>query len=271
MYDDDADRQEAERELRRAIAAARHSRNLAILDALLGLEGEATPGPWRAVPVPAERLQGDVAKLRGATGRAVTPDAWSGWDAALVAALRTGARGTLSARRRVLERHAPNPCGNSIDCARCVDGQENQHLWPCEDYTDAEAGLVMPHRVMLLPDQAGRQVEATCVCCGWSRFEDYSSDARTASRRADDWGLRHVDGDPAAQGDDAGADLGEVAGCVGVAYAAGDGELPAAGPRRRVLAEARPCPGCGTPATTWWELAGRLIHTRAPATATPAT
>lgn len=209
MYDDDETRELEQRDRARAAAAGRHARNLAALDALLALEAAASAAPWRAQRVPGMYDKGvDVAELHEVNDAAprgffmLTAGEWHGPDAALVAALRNAAGAQLAARRRVLERHAPNPCGATIDCARCIDGQENPEPFPCPDYLDAEAGLVMPHRCTVSVDLAAQLAAAACVCCGWSKATSYArreTGPPVAQRWAEVWARRHLEGDPAAQ------------------------------------------------------------------------
>lgn len=84
----------------------------------------------------------DVTKLRpGAAHAAVLAE---------LGAVRLEDPAALAGRRRILERHAPHD--GAPACSSCVDyiGGDRQE-WPCEDYLDAAAGLVVG-----LPGQAGR-------------------------------------------------------------------------------------------------------------------
>jgi hypothetical protein len=206
--DDAADREHAALLERRRDRQRRHAANLAALDALLALEAAASATPWRAQRVPTNHgLGGDVAQLHAVNDSArgfamLAPGEMAGADAALVAALRNGAKAALQARRRMLVRHAPNDYG---DCSRCADVYESPEPWPCEDYADAVAGLVMPHRVTVSVDRGAQLAAAACVCCGWSRtvpFARVATGAPVAERLAEVWARRHLEGDPAAQLDD---------------------------------------------------------------------
>lgn len=160
-------------------ARARHERNLAAVDALLVLvreddaAGRTPPGPIFA----------DQAGARSA----------------LLAVLWPNLTAQLEARRRVLERHAPESL-SPPDCSRCIDVQENPEPFPCEDYLDAEAGLVMPHRVQVTLDEVTRTADVVC-CCRWSRPFHYRrvTGGPVAERLARAWGDRHVAGEPDAQ------------------------------------------------------------------------
>lgn len=209
MIDDDETRELEQRDRARAAAADRHARNLAALGALLALEAAASAVPWRAQRVPGTYDRGvDVAELHEVNQAAprgffmLTPGEWHGPDAALVAALRNGANEALQARVRVLERHRPDPAGATIDCARCLDAQENPVPFPCPDYLDAEAGLVMPHRCTVSVDLAAQLAAAACVCCGWTKTTHYArpdTGPPVAQRLMEVWARRHLEGDPAAQ------------------------------------------------------------------------
>jgi hypothetical protein len=211
MNDDDADQEYAALLARRQDRARRHAANLAAVDALLALEATASATPWRAQRVPTLHGEGsDQAQLHQVSEAAprgfymLAPLSSFGPDMALVAELRNGAKAALQARRRVLVRHAPNDCG---DCSRCADVYENPEQWPCEDYADATAGLVMPHRVTVSVDAGAQLAAAACVCCGWSKtlsFARKATGAPVAERLAEVWARRHLEGDPAAQLDPAG-------------------------------------------------------------------
>lgn len=208
--DADEVREREQRQAGRDAARHRHEGNLAVVDALLALEREVTPGPWRTSLVQARGLQvTDTASLHAVSevpGETypVVEGTLSDADAALVAALRTGALDALRARRRALTRHAPDTASSTwpVECGHCFDGQENPLSFPCEDYTDAEAGLVMPHRTLVSLDEAAQLASVGCICCGWARTFTYArrlTGAPVAFRLAQVWAGRHVSGDPAAR------------------------------------------------------------------------
>jgi hypothetical protein len=208
MTDDDEDRKYEQRQAVLRTAEARHARNLAIVDALLAIEAAASAAPWRAQRVPASHgLGADVAQLHQVAEAAprgfymLAPGEIHGPDAALAAVLRNGARAQLEARRRVLERHRPSQYAPP-DCSRCADSYENPDPFPCEDYRDAEAGLVMPHRCTVSVDLAAQLAAVACVGCGWARTFSFArkvTGAPVAERLAEVWARRHLEGDPAAQ------------------------------------------------------------------------
>lgn len=183
MYDDYEARELAERRAARDRAAARHAGNLAAVDALLVLVLEDAAAGWTP-PGPIF----DQAAARSA----------------LLVAFWPNLTAQLEARRRVLERHQPDVgiTGDCwpIDCSRCFDAQENALSFPCEDYEDAAAGLVMPHRVRVTLDEATRTADVAC-CCRWSRPFHYrrATGGPVAERLARLWGDRHLAGEPDAQ------------------------------------------------------------------------
>lgn len=184
MYDDYEARELAERQEARDRAAARHAGNLAAVDALLVLVREDDVAGW----TPPGPIFADQSAARAAVLDALWPN------------LAT----QLEARRRVLKRHQPDVGitggGWPIDCSRCFDAQENALSFPCDDYADAEAGLVMPHRVRVTLDEATRTVDVAC-CCRWSRPVHYrrATGGPVAERLARLWGDRHLAGEPDAQ------------------------------------------------------------------------
>lgn len=200
--------EQADRDAKREVARRRHLGNLEVVDVLLALEAEASPALWAAVRVPAGAGQ-DLAELHRATAEAdrglymVSPGMWDGPDVALVVALRNAAKDVLQARRRLLERHGPavEHLGPYVECRHCVDAQENAYDFPCPDYVDLEAGLVMPHRATVRVDEDGQFALAECVC-GWSRSVSYArklTDGPVNVRAASVWASRHLAGEPDAQ------------------------------------------------------------------------
>lgn len=179
MYDDYEAAELAERQAARTAAAARHAGNLATVDALLVLVREDADG-WPP------------------------PESQAAPRAALLAVLWPNLAAQLVARREVLERHQPDVGvsgdGWPIDCSRCFDAQENALPFPCDDYQAAEAGLVMPHRIRVSPDEATRTVDVGC-CCGWTHSVHYrrATGGPVAERLARLWGDRHLTGEPDAQ------------------------------------------------------------------------
>jgi hypothetical protein len=206
---DEYEHETQRRATERAVAEARHAANLTVVDALLALEGEASPAPWRAMRVATTQLQGtDVAELQQVSDvpdrgfYLVASGSFYAPNVAIAAALRNGARDALQARRRMLERHRPDITGSHIECSHCFDAQENTYAYPCPDYVDLEAGLVMPHRVLVSVDEDAQLAAVACGCCGWSKTFGHlrrGMGAVVAERLAEVWGQRHLAGDPDAQ------------------------------------------------------------------------
>lgn len=201
---DSYDEQEsARREQARAAANARHAGNLRAVDALLALEAQAAPGPWQVFRAP---INDTVATIGDQAGSQVGASGLTAFDAALMVTLRNSARIQLQARRGVLEHHRPSTSpGPHLECAHCVDTQENAYEFPCPEYLAAELGLVMPHLTFASSLPEVRLASVSCVCCGWVRTFGHARDTaiarQTTLRLAAVWGRRHEQGDADAQDD----------------------------------------------------------------------
>lgn len=122
--------------------AERHAAALAELDRLITLEDNATRAPWwQEDTSDAWMLFGGDPSAHGLqlikAPKHGTPYAeyWpTPQDAALIIALRTGARASLAGRRRILMRHSPEPQaldGAIYGCRGCW------RAFPCLDWLDA--------------------------------------------------------------------------------------------------------------------------------------
>lgn len=120
--------------------AERHAAVLAGLDRLAALDAAATPDRWLEVD-----LRRVLVGHRDGSPLAAPPVLARADDAALVLTLRNAAAAVIAGRRRIIERHGPDPDGDHRFCSRCVAEAPRGPVpvpWPCDDWRDAAADLL---------------------------------------------------------------------------------------------------------------------------------
>lgn len=134
------------------------SADWACLAVLLMVEGEGLPHVPSGGDVPRLNKWGRLRPLARLTVSDLSPDAAHAAVLAELAGPRLEDPAVTTGRRRTLDRHQPNPTWTAWPgCNHCVNGTAGDpDDWPCEDYLDAAAGLVVG-----LPGQASREQAIT--------------------------------------------------------------------------------------------------------------